>query len=164
MKHLSLLLCCVIALMLQSCVFSDKDAEQKLNGTWRHTETETEDGATMKCVENISYNASDHTFTIELEMKIVSPVVMELGSLTASGTWKASSDKIMGEINPESVNVDVNSAVVDGSDAEEMRSEMMRELESSGYVDGGLIRSLTDSQLVLYDEVEHVEYTYTKVN
>ena len=70
----------------------------------------------------------------------------------------------MGEINPTSVNVNLNSAVIDGSEAAELRAEMMLELEKSDYVDGGAIRSLTTDKLVLYDEIEHEEYTYTKVN
>lgn len=163
MKHLSLLLC-LLSLILQSCDFSDSETEKKLDGTWRHTEIETEDGAEMRYTENITYNAADHTFTLEMDMKIVNPIVMDLGTLTASGTWKASRDKIMGEINPTSVNVNLNSAVIDGSEAAELRAEMMLELEKSDYVDGGAIRSLTTDKLVLYDEIEHEEYTYTKVN
>lgn len=163
MKQLSLLMC-VLALALQSCMISDSETEQKLNGTWRHAETETEDGATMKYIENVTYNVSDHTFSIEMEMLIVNPVVMDLGTMTASGTWKASSDKLMGEIDPSTVNINLNSAVIDGGEAAAMRSEIMRELKEGDYIDGGQIRSLTADKLVIYDEIEHEEYTYTKVN
>ena len=47
MKHLSLLLC-LLSLIFQSCDFSDSETEKKLDGTWRHTEIETEDGEEMK--------------------------------------------------------------------------------------------------------------------
>lgn len=89
---------------------------------------------------------------------------MDLGTMTASGTWKASSDKLMGEIDPSTVNINLNSAVIDGGEAAAMRSEIMRELKEGDYIDGGQIRSLTADKLVIYDEIEHEEYTYTKVN
>ncbi|MDE6271911.1 MAG: hypothetical protein K2M31_02770 [Muribaculaceae bacterium] len=151
--------------VLSSCG-SNSEMEKKLDGKWECTKYEEEDGMTMKMTETITYNYSesgDNTFKSTIKIAVTSPVYLEMGKVTYSGTWTASSDKLMGEIDKNSINFSLSS-LLDASDKREFEKEFKSELKNGDYIDGGKILSVSEDELKLQDEEDHEIYNYKRIN
>lgn len=150
----------LIAFVTTAC--ADSEMEKKLDGTWRFSQTETEDGVTTKMTETITYNASDHTMNASINLKVISPVHIDMATISYSGTWKATSDKVIAEVDENSVRFDF-SDILDSSDRAEMRSEFKSGMTEGDYIDGGAILSISEDSFRLKDEEDGSIYNYTRV-
>lgn len=161
MKHFSYMMLCALLLALTSCgVVSDSETEKMIEGSWECVQYETEDGARMKISEEITYYADTHLFQSELNISIVSPIKAHLATVKYSGTWRATKEELIGEIEPKSISTSHNTKYLDRSDMLELRRDLLGETERS--YDGGKILSLTDDSLEIEDDEGDI-FTYSRI-
>lgn len=167
LKTIKLFVCVIYVIGLNSCgLIPDKEIEKNLAGTWKTTQIENEDGMTMKMVETVTYyynKNGDNTFDTELQIKITSPISMNIGTVSYSGTWSASKKKMIQEINKNSVNFSFNN-LLDSSDKQDFKSDFYDSMKECDYTEGGELISISPNEFSLRDEEENEIYNYTRLN
>lgn len=172
-KSLYALAAIVFALMGTSCnMMSDPETEKKIAGKWETRKYMTEDGMKICMHEEITYNLSegsgDNTFESRIKMWMIDPITFQMGTIEYSGTWTASKEKLIGEIDKNSVDIWLSPSTVmyldyNTSQVKAMKRELRDELDESGYIDGGKILDITDSKFSIEDEEDGEVYKYTRI-
>ncbi len=155
----------MIMIILTSCG-SDSELEKQVAGKWECVKYENEDGMSMKMTETINYSYvenGENTFKASIKIVVTSPIYIDMGKVSYSGTWSASNDRLLGEIDKNSISFSLTN-LMDASDKREFEKEFKSELKKGDYVDGGKILSVTEDELRLQDEEDHEIYTYKRKN
>ncbi len=168
MKGILTVVAIMLAVVCVSCdAMPDSETEKKIEGTWECVQMEDEDGVNMKFSEVTTFyysdDADDNRFECTIRLNTMSPVKMSLGTVTYSGTWYASKSKLIQEIDKGSVKVSLNK-MIDKSDRQQMRLELLRDLHNEDYTEGGAIISISDNEFTLRDEIENDIYEYRRIN
>lgn len=164
LKHVLTGMVAVLMMVALSSCGSNSEMEKKISGKWECIKYEEEDGMTLKMTETITYTYSEsgeNTFSSNIKLAVTSPINLDMGKVSYSGTWTASDDKLMGEINKNSISFSLTN-LLDASDKLEFEKEFKSELKKGDYIDGGKILSVTDDELKLQDEEDHEIYTYKR--
>lgn len=163
-KQISLLAVCFTVSLLASCspsVKSHPETEQEIDGTWETVSYEHEDGATLKMVETLTYDADNHTFDGKIKMNLTSPVSMWMATINYSGTWSASEEQLLGKIDKNSIDFSF-SDMIDDAEQEELKQDCLKELKDGGYIDGGEILSISSDEMKIKDEIDGSVYEYKR--
>ncbi len=161
-KFILTLLIVVMAINLSACENSDAETEQNLEGSWQYTYSETEDGVHMTVTATESYSLEDHRFNSYIIFHIGYPINADIATVTYEGKWYATKKEIVNDIEKGSVNFSFNKRLLDKSDREEFKDEILRELKKNDYQEGVRIKSpITDSFIAEDNEGE--EYHYTRI-
>ena len=154
----------VVALAFTGCSeSSDPATEQALEGTWMTEYTETEDGIKVIGYIYDTYSLSDHTFETKATFEFGYPINERFGTVTYSGTWKASKKAIHQKIDKDSFEFNFNRSLFDREDCEEFENEMLSELKKEGYSLGYIITSPITDTFEAKDD-EGIRYSYTRIN
>lgn len=147
---------------LTGCESSDPETEQKLEGTWRYSLSDSEDGVSMSVTAMEEYVVKDHTFSSTIKFYVGYPINSNIATVSYSGKWHATKKEIINEIDKKSINFSFNKTFMDKSDRKEFKDELLMELRKNGYQDGVRIKSpIGDSFRAVDDDGE--EYMYERV-
>ena len=154
-KTLSAMAFGLLALLTANCggsVASDPETEAKLNGTWQCEYTEYEDGIEIKIKAVETYSLPDHSFRSDLSLSMTSPFYMELGTVSMTGSWKASKELVECKIDKGSISFNLSDEF-DSSDRREFEEDFLSELEKVDYTEGMRFTSdITDKFTAKEDE------------
>lgn len=161
LKTAAHLLCAMMVMLVTTgCVMSDKETEAKLNGMWRTTETEYEDGVLTTISTTETFNAEDHTFTAEITC---SSEGFRFVTVSYEGSWKASTDEIEYEIDEKSLSFKFNKSLTSKSERAEFKQSMLDELKDTGYKEGmRIISDITDTFEA--EDDEGTKFTYYRID
>ena len=151
-----------MAVALTGCQSNDPETEQKLEGTWRYSFSEYEDGVSMSITAMEEYVVKDHTFKSTLTFYVGYPINSNIATVSYNGKWHATKEEIINEIDRKSINFTFNKSIMDKNDRKEFKDELLIELRKNGYREGVRIKSpIGDSFLAVADDEER--YTYERV-
>lgn len=138
---------------------SDKEVEEKLDGTWKATyyETEYEDGEElrMKMTETITYDATTNTFETTIKAKLVSPMSINFFTLDADGKWSADEKSLTEKYDVDGVELKFHTGLFDASDRKEMKKELLSEIDEKAVSE---IREITENSFTVYDGEDEIVY------
>lgn len=151
----------LIVVAFSSCSGSDPETEKKLEGTWESVEYENEDGMKMKITSLETYSLSDHVYHSTVKMEMLSPVYVNMGTVSYSGSWSASKDMVTCKIDKNSVSFNFSN-MLDSDEKRELKQDFLSSLKEQNYEEGmHITSSITDSFTASDDEGE--SFTYTRV-
>ena len=163
-KIITTLMVSFVAIFATSCgITSDPETEKKLEGTWITEATEYEDGMRMKIVSKETFSLSGHVYEAQLSMMMTSPVRMDIGTVSYSGTWKAYKEGVECKIDKESLSFTFSN-MLDASDKREMKQEIINGLEELDYTEGMRFTSDITDQFTAKDDEDDTVMTYYRVN
>ncbi len=154
------ILTALVAVVTLTACDSDSETEKQINGTWVCVQKESEDGVVGKITETVTYNAEDHTLRGTISMNLVYPN-MWIGTMSYTGTWKASKTLLQGQIDENSIEIKLN-PMLDASDRREMKKELLDDLKDSDFLDGGEILEVTSNTLKIKDQEDGTIYNYNR--
>lgn len=151
-----------LILCMTSCdAFKDGSAEVDLEGTWEYTFTDTDDGVTLSFHEVLNLE-SNNTFKAHLEFEALAPFKYKIGHVDYSGTWSVEDQKLLCEINKNSIDFTFGN-LMDGEDRREFKDDLLSAWIENDYIDGGKILSISDEAFSLKDEHDGTLYHYERV-
>ena len=156
----------ILALIgLSSCsISSDSATEKKLVGIWvcHYSSEMEEDGVTMKLSLSAQLTLKkDNSFTQEVSIQVVEPVVMDLATVEYSGKWKASKYEYEEDADEKSLRI-IPGKDVDASDRDELKKELETEI-LKGDCDPYQLLQIKDDSFTIYDEQELIKLRYDRI-
>ena len=142
MKKLAKICICFIlgllCISLPSCSGRDMETERKLEGVWSASEVMTEFGTNIKFSIIETYSLRDHCFSTQIYYSIG---LIQYAGITYEGKWRASKKTISQTIDKNSVKFLFNTNLLDKSDCDEFREDVLKELKKDGYQSVSLLKS-----------------------
>lgn len=139
------------AIFASRSVISDKETEEMLEGSWQNISYQSnDDGSQLIMTTDVTYE-SDHSFDVVMtvDMKL-DESAMHLLTISYSGKWKASKDKLLEDVNKDMINY-IPSPDIDESEFAKIKDEFEKELEEdTKYIFE--IRSISKDSFTIYDE------------
>lgn len=148
-----------MGLSFTSCVDSkgDTTTEQQLEGTWviSHVETDYEDGEAikMKLEETITYELPSHRFKSYINMRIISPLNLNLCTITCEGKWMADRDALKEKVN--SYDIEWHTSMLSSSDKKEFEEETLSDIYSEDICE---IREISSNSLLVWNGEVELKY------
>ena len=161
-EFLLTMLIVTMTVALTGCQSNDPGTEQKLEGTWTYSYSDSEDGVSMSITAMEEYVVKDHTFKSTLTFYVGYPINSTIATVSYNGKWHATKKEIINEIEKKSINFSFNKSIMDKNDRKEFKDELLMELRKNGYREGVRIKSpIGDSFRAVDDDGE--EYMYERV-
>lgn len=158
MKKLVYLFVSILMAAATSCgTKSDAETEKKLDGTWVSTESENEDGVTMRYNETLILDASTHEFDQTLTLSAYAyGEYMSLGTVKLIGKWAASKKEINFDFSEDDIDINLDKDLLSEMGG---KDEVIKEIMKANGIMS--IVKVSGSTLVLKDDDgEKTEYTH----
>lgn len=153
------------AMLLAACGSSgklpagDPAIEQQLDGTWTatHKQTEYEDGEKIvaEVTETVTFDSSTKEMSGKITIEYTYPFDMKLCTVSYTGKWSADAESLTEIYDKGKLGFKFHTGLLDKSDKEEFKKEMMSDLESKEVTE---IRSITSDRLVVFDGEDEITY------
>lgn len=163
-KNLMVVMMLVAVLtVIPGCGTSDAETEKKLEGTWTYSTTEVENGIKMTMTAIEKYSLPDHRFEATMTLEVGYPVNETMATIKYSGKWSASKEGIVNKVDKSSITFEFNKSLVDRSDRQDFKEEMLAELKMNEYEERvRIVSPIGDTFEAVDDEGE--KYTYVRLS
>lgn len=137
-------------------VKSHEATERKIEGSWKGSFSDTEDGMTVRGTEDVTYSLPSHELVSTLVYYLEGVRMCEV---KLCGVWSADEEYLVEEYDLDAAEIEVGSAFSDEISVNELRDELLSPDMSSGKCK---IISLGDDEMTLLDD-EGTELAYRRV-